>query len=93
MISTAPEPGNRITIFDICFFAPEVAEVIRRARYSRRGDWRAYRSAKSLIARHVGWHARLPYLQSSYAYELAIAALVDATGTWTRPHSNTRKAK
>jgi hypothetical protein len=30
MIATAPSPGNRITIVDICFFAPEVADVLRR---------------------------------------------------------------
>jgi hypothetical protein len=93
MISLPARPGNRITLPDIYFFAPEVADVVRRARYASRGDWRYYRAAKATIARHVGWHATLPYLRSSYAYEIAVDALVAAMGGQRQETKKSRKAK
>ncbi len=92
MISLPAHSGNRITISDIYFFAPEVADLIRRARYASRGDWRFYRAAKATIARHVGWHAPLPYLRSNYAYEIAIDAVVAAMGGQRRETKKSRKA-
>jgi hypothetical protein len=70
-----------ITIFDIYFFEPRVAAVVRRARYVRRGNERAYCRFKAEISIYVGWWAEIKALRSSYAYELCIAAIDGAMGS------------
>lgn len=90
MALKAKHGKREITINEILFFAPRVGSVIKRAKFSKARDWRAYERFKAEISIDVGWFAKVPALRSSHCYELAIAALVGAMGRLPKQRGQTK---
>ena len=77
----SPQEQVGLTFDDIVFFAPQVGEILDRARKSR-GDWsRRYEDHKRQLQSHVGWWAKLQILRTCEAYDVSIKALCDALST------------
>jgi len=63
---------------DLIAFDPRLAVLLAEARSVSSPDWADYARLKRKLSGLVGWRADADQLGSSHAYNLGVAALVDA---------------